>query len=341
MLEANEDGLFPSEGEKGAPVMKQGICPICGSTRLREVLKGVKDYVTDVAFTVIHCDECEVDFTFPQPDNMEAFYPAKYRRYNKWVAAILTSMYRFQVNRWRRFYRKSGSAVELGCGDGLMLDALRRYGWRVAGTERTQEMADEVQKNLGFPVYVGGLEKIPAGEKFDLIILFQVLEHLNDPLGVLKQCTSLLREGGKLVIAVPNVRSWQARYSSGYWFHLDVPRHLFHFSGISLRNALNLAGLQLQGISFISFEHDPYGWVQSILNRHFDNKNKLTRYLMHLDPLTLGRVSDLLLSLILIGPAMVLSAVSWVFGNGAIMQAVSSLRDEVYRGSPRKESHDV
>ncbi len=313
--------------------MKKEVCPICGSTRLRESFTDVKDYITSTGFTIMRCDECEVAFTSPQPENMELYYPAKYRRYNKWVAAILKSLYKFQVNRWRKFFPGSGSALEMGCGDGLMLDALRGYGWKVVGTERTQEMADEVKKNLGFPVYVGGLEKVPTGDKFDLMILFQVLEHLDDPLSVLKQCRNLLRPGGKLIIAVPNFGSWQARYSLPYWFHLDAPRHLFHFSTTALRNTLTLAGLQIRGVSYISFEHDPYGWVQSILNRHFNNRNKLTRYLMHLDPLTANRVLDLLLTLILIGPAVALSMISWALGKGAIMQVVSSPKDDFHRGS--------
>jgi len=307
--------------------VNQKICPVCGSARIRENLNDVRDYITGTLFTVMHCGDCELDFTSPQPENMEAYYPPKYRRYNKWVVMILTSMYRFQVGKWRKLYKESGTALEMGCGDGLMLKTLQQYGWKVVGTERTQEMADEVAKNYGFPVYVGGLEKIPSGKKFDLIILFQVLEHLGDPLGVLRQCADFLGEKGMLVIAVPNFGSWQARFSLARWFHLDVPRHLFHFSPTSLDNALTLAGLQINSISFISFEHDPYGWVQSSLNKYLGNKNRLTRYLMHLERLTLASIADLMLSLLLIGPAVALSVVSWIFGRGAIMQVVSSRKD--------------
>ncbi len=259
---------------------------------------------------------------------MEIYYPVNYRRYNAWVLIALKTLYHFQVRRWRKLFKKSGSALEMGCGDGLMLDALRRKGWMVAGTERTQEMAEFAKKTLGLQVYVGGLEEIPKGQKFDLIILFQVLEHLNDPVTVIKQCAELLAPEGKLIIAVPNSKSWQSRYSAASWFHLDVPRHLFHFSPTSLQYALHIAGLTISNISYISFEHDPYGWVQSILNKEFDDQNKLTRQLMNLDRFTSGHIFALMMSIALIIPSLVVSITSWVNHTGAIMQVVSSHKND-------------
>lgn len=255
---------------------------------------------------------------------MEPYYPAKYRRYNALVLILLKTLYNFQVLRWSRLFKKSGSALEMGCGDGLMLDALRRKGWMVAGTERTEEMADVARTTLGLTVYVGGLDVIPAEKKFDLIILFQVLEHLNDPVTVIQQCAGLLAPGGKLIVAVPNSGGWQAKYSGAAWFHLDVPRHLFHFSPRSLEYALNLAGLTIASVSYVSFEHDPYGWVQSILNKELDNQNKLTRLLMNLDRFTFGHILAIAQSVVLILPSLVASIVSWISRSGAIMQVVSS-----------------
>jgi len=304
--------------------VKRDTCPLCGSSEVSDFHREARDYVTGDTFDVLRCRKCEVGFTFPQPENMELYYPGNYRRYNAWVLITLKTLYNFQVHRWRKLFKKSGSALEMGCGDGLMLDALRRKGWMVAGTERTQEMADFARNTLGLQVYVGGLEEIPHGQKFDLIILFQVLEHLNDPVTVIKQCADLLAPEGKLIIAVPNSRSWQSRYSTASWFHLDVPRHLFHFSPTSLQYALNIAGLTISTISYISFEHDPYGWVQSILNKKFDNQNKLTRQLMNLDRFTSGHIFALVMSIVLIIPSLVVSIASWVNHSGAIMQVVSS-----------------
>ena len=304
--------------------MKRDTCPLCGSSEVSDFLREARDYVTGDRFDVLRCRRCEVRFTFPQPENIEIYYPGNYRRYTAWVLIVLKTLYNFQVYRWRKLFKKSGSALEMGCGDGLMLDALRRKGWMVAGTERTQEMAEFGRNTLGLQVYVGGLGEIPQGQKFDLIILFQVLEHLNDPVTVIKQCADLLAPDGKLIIAVPNSRSWQSRYSGASWFHLDVPRHLFHFSPTSLQYALNIAGLTISTIRYASFEHDPYGWVQSILNKEFDNQNKLTRLLMNLDRFTSGHIVALVMSSVLIIPGLFVSIASWLSHSGAIMQVVSS-----------------
>ena len=318
--------------------MKQERCPICGSSEISIFLGDVRDYITGEKFTVSRCRACDVAFTSPQPENMELYYPAKYRRYSKWVLIILRKLYHYQTKRWSKFFTKPGTVLEMGCGDGLMLDALRSRGWNVSGTERTEKMADFARNHFGLQVYVGGLEEIPREKKFDLIIVFQVLEHLNDPVASLKQCADLLERGGKLIIAVPNFSSWQSRYSSSYWFHLDAPRHLFHFSPTSLRNALKMAGLKISSISYISFEHDPYGWIQSIANKHFNNKNRLTRQLMKLDRFSFGSFVLVLASMILAIPILILSMVSWTAHSGAIMQVVSSCSSDVNKDNVQKET---
>ncbi|MBF8247841.1 MAG: methyltransferase [Bacteroidetes bacterium] len=306
--------------------MKRESCPICSSPEISVALHEVRDYITGEKFDVLHCGSCEVSFTYPQPKNMDKYYPARYRRYNKAILAILKALYRYQVNRWERLFQKPGFALEIGCCDGLMLDALRKNGWGVAGTERTQEMAEFARKNLGLEVYVGGFEEIPRSKRFDLVILFQVLEHMNDPVKILKQCAGVLNSNGKIVIAVPNSGSWQYAYATSNWFHLDVPRHLFHFSPKSLGNTLHRAGLEVSSVSFVSFEHDPYGWIQSILNKQWNNRNVLTRQLMNLDSTTWSSIAFILIGVLWAIPSLLLSMVSWGAHRGAIMQIVSSRR---------------
>jgi hypothetical protein len=128
-----------------------------------------------------------------------------------------------------------------------------------------------------------------------------------------------LRPGGRLIIAVPNYASWQSRYARGGWFHLDVPRHLFHFTPAALARLLREAGLAPGDVHFASWEHDPYGWVQSIENRLGLASNTLTRSLMGLSPAP-GRALALVLAALLTLPAAILSVASWMAGAGAIME---------------------
>jgi SAM-dependent methyltransferase len=106
----------------------------------------------------------------------------------------------------------------------------------------------------------------PPGH-FDLVILWHVFEHLRDPRPTLDDVHRILRPGGEVVIAVPNFSSWQARWAGAAWFHLDPPRHLYHFPIEALRTLLRSAGYEPRSEHHFSLRQNPFGWVQSWLNR--------------------------------------------------------------------------
>jgi SAM-dependent methyltransferase len=314
-------------------VVELSRCPACASTQSSLLHGHALDYITGKVFQVWRCAECGLGFTLPRPENMARHYPARYRRYTPAVLALLKALYRRRARRWSRGFTGPGRALEVGCGDGLMLATLREAGWRVAGTERTPQAAAFARQRLGLPVFVGDLDALSPEPTFELIILFQVLEHLPDPTVTLRQCARLLNPKGRLVVGLPNLASWQARFGGPVWFHLDVPRHLVHFSPESLDRALRQAGLQIARIGFVSLEHDPYGWIQSILNRLGIRHNHLTRLLMRLDDPGVGGIIQVAAAGLLLIPCLALSVVSWIVGKGALMEiqairAVDSSQEE-------------
>jgi hypothetical protein len=109
----------------------------------------------------------------------------------------------------------------------------------------------------------------PEGS-FDLVVLCHVLEHLSDPKATLEEIRRLLKPGGRLAVSVPNFSSWQARLMGPAWFHLDLPRHLFHFPAHGLRRLLEQAGFRCRSEKHFSLSQNPFGWVQSVLN-HFES----------------------------------------------------------------------
>ncbi len=300
--------------------MMPTACRVCGSPALRVVHEAASDYVTGDVFQVWQCSDCAVGFTFPQPQHLTRHYSSEYRRYGRLVSGVLKAFYSVRTARWERRFERPGSVLELGCGDGAMLDSFGRKGWKVVGIERSPEVAAVAHRKFGIPVFVGGLDAVRPAASFDIVILFQVLEHLPDPLATLKQCARLLKPSGQLIIGVPNFDSWQAKYAGPAWFHLDVPRHLFHFSPKSLRKALGLAGLTVTHIGYASIEHDPYGWVESFLNKALGQSNALTRRLMHMDgagaagPLLFGLAGAVAI------PSVAMSLASWILRAGALMQ---------------------
>jgi SAM-dependent methyltransferase len=297
-------------------------CPVCGSDREPFVLTGVRDRVTRETFRLLRCPRCGFARTDPVPPSLDRYYPERYRRYGGLSAAVLRSLYRGRVRSWLKDLPAGGRALELGSGTGWMLEALRGAGWHAAGTERTAAAA-AIAAASGADVRVGGLEAFADDPAFDLVVMFHVLEHLADPMAALRAAHERLAPGGVLVLGLPNLASWQSRMTGRHWMHLDVPRHLVHFSPSSMRAALAAAGFRVERIGFRSFEHDPLGWVQSWLDAlGFEQDVILGR----LTGLRTGRGSPaataaaFALAVPLGIVAWPLSFASWVFGAGAIME---------------------
>jgi SAM-dependent methyltransferase len=301
-------------------------CQVCSQTGQADspkiAIDRATDYITDQSFQVLQCPKCKLAWTSPCPSDLNPFYPGTYRRYTAPIIAILKTLYRKRVQRWSRHFTQPGSALEIGCGDGFMLDALRSLGWSVTGTERTDQMSRFAREHFGITVYSEDSSGLPKDDRYDMIILFQVLEHLANPVQEINRYRQLLKPGGRIVIGVPNFTSWQSRYAGPNWFHLDVPRHLFHHSPESMQALAKAAGLAIQNISFYSPEHDPYGWIQSILNKHFANANRLTKILMRMTPVQTQDIVPLLLIAPLSVIAIALSLISWGLRQGAVMEIV-------------------
>lgn len=298
-------------------------CVLCNSPLTTVCLEGVPDYLTGERFSIRQCAHCGLAATAPRVVELERFYPAEYRRYGRVTASLLQRLFRRRVQQWASRFKTPGRVLEVGCGDGWMLAMLQKRGWRVLGCERSAEAARAASEASGIPVVAGGLEQFGDGERFDLIILFQVLEHVPEPMDALRRCAALLRAGGLLVVAVPNFASWQARATGRSWFHLDVPRHQHHFSPRALTTALETVGLQVVHTAWASPEHDPFGWFQSLLNKVGLEHNLAAKFLIGLDRHARPWQTPLLLALtgaILVPASIVLSLVSWISGAGAIVE---------------------
>lgn len=300
-----------------------GGCEICGSAASAHSVQRATDYITGVSFAVRRCLTCGFGSTDPLPPSMERFYPPTYRKYTGFTERVLRMLYRWRVRGWSKRLPREGCALEVGCGHGWMLGALRERGWRVMGNERSTEGARSAAALNKVAAFVGDLDALRSAPRFDLIILFQVLEHLAEPFATLRQSAQLLEPGGMVVVAVPNFAGWQARVFGTSWFHLDVPRHAHHFSPTALRLAFEKAGLKVVSTRFVSFEHDPYGWIQSVLNSMGFKQNLLTKWFMGMagdegDAVTIAAM--VAVSGVLLGPSLVLALWSWAAGSGAIME---------------------
>jgi len=231
------------------------------------------DYITGEKFDVGYCHTCKLHITSPAPryDELGRFYPSSYygsgQRFNPIVEMLLNNLYSYRAIQIENKH-EPGKVLDVGCGRGLLLDKLRRRGWEPQGTELSEEAATFARKRLGLPVTTKELKEceFPDSE-FDLVILWHVLEHVRSPKAMLMEINRILKPGGILLVAVPNFSSWEARLGGPAWFHLDVPRHLNHFTTKSLRRSLKEAGLSVVSSNFFSTEYDFFSFVQSTQNK--------------------------------------------------------------------------
>jgi SAM-dependent methyltransferase len=313
-------------------------CPVCGAPSGKPIYIEARDPITLDSFGVVACSSCSVCFTVPRPHSLDPYYPQRYRGYGRFVTRVLSTLYAVRVSRWARLKPEGGSVLEVGCGPGLMLAALHRRGWRVLGIERNEAVAEAARRALGVEIVATPVEALPTDARFDLIIMFQVLEHIGEPVALLRECAKRLAPGGCLITNVPNFSSWQSRFAGPNWLHLDVPRHLVHFTPQTLSATLERAGLTLSGISFASLEHDPYGWVESTINMLTGRANTLTRFLMGLDPFGASVLLSLVLGTLLVPLALLLSVTSWLVGRGALMEATAVIPSSTEKLKPRRLS---
>lgn len=145
---------------------------------------------------------------------------------------------------------ESGRLLDIGCGGGAFLRRMRRAGWAVVGTEPDVRAAARLAAQEGFPVY-GSLEDLiqEGCQKFDVIVLSHVIEHLPDPTHTLTLLRSLLAKGGRLLLTTPNALSLGSRIFGASWRGLEPPRHFNVFSPASLYQALSQAGFHVERVS--------------------------------------------------------------------------------------------
>ena len=143
-----------------------------------------------------------------------------------------------------------GTVLDVGCGAGALLIALRNVGWQVSGLEADINAAVAVRANA-MEIHVGTLENLGLQSgRFSRIILNHVIEHLPNPVGSLHECGRLLAPGGQIIVITPNLYGFAHAHFRRFWRGLEIPRHLVIFSPGSLRTAGEIAGLQVEELPY-------------------------------------------------------------------------------------------
>jgi 2-polyprenyl-3-methyl-5-hydroxy-6-metoxy-1,4-benzoquinol methylase len=141
-----------------------------------------------------------------------------------------------------------GSLLDVGCGNGYFMERMRSLGWSVTGVD-PDPSAVSYTASRGLAVFQGGVADVPDEARFDVIVLSHVIEHVPDPIQLLRDCERRLRPGiGRLIITTPNAGSLGHRWFKPHWRGLEIPRHLILFSATALGRCVAQAGLLLEDL---------------------------------------------------------------------------------------------
>jgi SAM-dependent methyltransferase len=243
-------------------------CPLCRvGTRDRYV--GIVAEETGERFRVRECPRCGLGLTLPVPVDMDAYYQASYYGSRHGLTDRICIRRRLRLARSAVGAGTERTLLDFGCGDGSFLLAAQDEGWKCRGVERKRPAC--IPDSLSV---VGSLDELSDGPPFACATFWHVLEHLEDPVEVLRCLRPHVEPGGVILAAVPNFGSFQARATGASWLHLDIPRHLHHFTETSLRKTFEAAGYRVLGVSYGEIEYDVIGWSQSLLNRGLRGQNE-------------------------------------------------------------------
>lgn len=192
-----------------------------------------------------------------------------YRNYREYLGSFIATMrdrvQSSKVDVFRRYAGDEAVIADIGCGEGALLHLLRRLGpagWTLIGVEFLEEFAERLRTD-GFLALQGRFEAIDwDAPRPDVIVMNQVIEHLDDPQAVTARAHELLNPGGVFVVETPCMGSWDQRlFRDRWWGGWHTPRHWHLFTEATLRQTFERHGFEVREVTYLL---NPWAWLQSL-----------------------------------------------------------------------------
>ena len=249
-------------------------CKICGSSNLKKLFTSQnvhgRHLLGSENFDIYECLQCKVAFTDVKIDEhyYKKYYPGNYYEteiniglvqkalgwLNKWgIARRLEIINEFKPSRGKKI-------LDIGCARGEFLNTLPDY-FKKYGVEINKDGYSFVKNNYpNITVYNQKIDskEFDTNQSFDIIVMWHVLEHIDNPNTFFKALNKLLSKDGVLILEIPNRNSLGFNLAKDKWFHLDTPRHLFHYNYACLGALLKKNDLRIASYSAdpLSYFHD-------------------------------------------------------------------------------------
>jgi 2-polyprenyl-3-methyl-5-hydroxy-6-metoxy-1,4-benzoquinol methylase len=287
--------------------MKHVICDFCGSDqpRLRFVLRDARPEQAG-QYNLVECERCGLLYLDPQPtwEELELQYTPSQsgEKYRCFIEApqdqhpFLRWAQEFGLRRRCRYVTRHiqhGRLLDVGCATGSFLNAMQGLGdWKVAGVEPVASAAQYARDRFGLDVYNGILlDAGYADRSFDVVTLWDVIEHVDRPLAYIREIYRILSPGGWLVLKTPDPTGGEARLFGANWRGYVAPQHLYGFPREVLFHKLAETGFELVHVSQTGGDYATF--MISLATSAFSQGHKrLYHFLYRMGTSTVGRVAS-------------------------------------------------
>jgi SAM-dependent methyltransferase len=184
--------------------------------------------------------------------------------------------------------------LDVGCGSGDFLQRMRSLGWEAVGVE-PDPVAAARARSANLDVRDGLLvDAAFDDDSFDAIVLSHVIEHVHDPVGLLRECGRVLRPGGVLIVMTPNLDSVGHRRFGADWRGLEPPRHLHLFSSRSLSTCIRTAGLTLTGVRTSARWVRGIWWVSRVIQHRAGHRRRMPGMATYVESWAMSIIEDMM-----------------------------------------------
>jgi 2-polyprenyl-3-methyl-5-hydroxy-6-metoxy-1,4-benzoquinol methylase len=246
-------------------ILKKTSCIICNQANHKKLFSA-KYLLFNLKgkYNVIKCNNCNLIRTDPMPTigSMKYYYPKNYSPYIDTQLKRKQNNFKAYIKKITNFFFDAkgqfipslpvGNILDIGCASGFFLYEMKKKGWKTFGIETSKHAANYAKKILNLNVYNGPIEKAkkPNCKSLDLIVGWMTIEHLHNPIFVLKKIRSWSNKSTYLVLSIPNADSFEFNLFKKYWYALQVPTHAHHFTPETIKKVLKIGGWNIQRIIY-------------------------------------------------------------------------------------------
>lgn len=255
-------------------------CPLCSGKSFTSKLSCIDHTKSKESFKIVSCETCGFTLTNPRPNNKDLpnYYKSemyishtnsKHGLFNWVYQKVRSYTIKSKVSLIKKT-KTRGALLDVGSGTGEFLFACKNAGLDPYGIEPSKKAREQAIKNYDLKISSNPKLSQYTNGKFDSITMWHVLEHISELDETISEAKRILKKDGKIIIAVPNHNSWDAKYYKEYWAAWDVPIHLWHFSKATIQKLLNKHGFVLTKTKPMVFD----AFYVSILSEEFATGKK-------------------------------------------------------------------